>query len=163
MAVPFIYWGYLAKIPKSFRMPKLDFLSLSIMLCKERDNNDYDGDRLITYCYYCMPFQGAPPSAEESSRYGWADKFVKPWQSFQNLRWGWEGFKKTQNGLSSDGAAYVQKGIDVMLGVDLVKMSWGRQIDRAMMLAADGNFIYAVQTAKDAGVSPDSAIPTGIM
>ena len=40
-----------------------------------------------------------------------------------------------------------------MLGVDLVKMSRGRQIDRAMMLAADGNFICAVQTAKDAGVS----------
>ena len=41
----------------------------------------------------------------------------------------------------------------MMLAVDLVKMSWSKQIGRAIMLAADSDFIYAVQTAKDAGVS----------
>ena len=40
-----------------------------------------------------------------------------------------------------------------MMAVDLVKMSWSKQIDRAVMLAADSDFVYAVQTAKDAGVS----------
>ncbi len=63
-----------------------------------------------------------------------------------------ERFQKIQNGLSTDGAVYVQKGIDVMLAVDLVKMRWSKQIDRAIMLAADSDFINAVQTAKDAGV-----------
>jgi uncharacterized LabA/DUF88 family protein len=63
-------------------------------------------------------------------------------------------FQKIQNG-QSDGAAavYVQKGIDVMLAVDLVKTSRSKQIDRAIVLAADSDFVYAVQTAKDAGVS----------
>ncbi len=59
-------------------------------------------------------------------------------------------FQKIQNGLSAE---YVQKGIDVMLAVDLVKMSWGKQIDKAILLAADSDFIYAIQAAKDAGVS----------
>jgi uncharacterized LabA/DUF88 family protein len=67
----------------------------------------------------------------------------------------WLGrFQKMQNGLSSHGAAaYVRKGTDVMLAVDLVKMSLSKQIDRAVMLAADSDFVYAVQTAKDAIVS----------
>jgi uncharacterized LabA/DUF88 family protein len=154
-AVLFIDGGYLAKISKGFGMPKLDFLALSEMLCKGGDNDDYDdGDRLRTYYYYCMPFQGTPPSSEESSRYGRADKFVKTLTKLPKFEVRLGRFQKIQNGLSSDGAAaYVQKGIDVMLAVDLVKMSWSKQIDRAIMLAADSDFVYAVQTAKDAGVS----------
>jgi uncharacterized LabA/DUF88 family protein len=157
-AVLFIDGGYLAKISKGFGMPKLDFLALSEMLCKGGDNDDYDdyddGDRLRTYYYYCMPFQGTPPSSEESSRYGRADKFVKTLTKLPKFEVRLGRFQKIQNGLSSDGAAaYVQKGIDVMLAVDLVKMSWSKQIDRAIILAADSDFVYAVQTAKDAGVS----------
>ena len=61
-AVLFIDGGYLAKISKSFGMPKLDFLALSEMLCKggANDGDGDDGDRLRTYYYYCMPFQGTP-------------------------------------------------------------------------------------------------------
>ena len=150
-AVLFIDGGYLAKISKGFGMPKLDFLALSEMLCKERD--DDDDDRLRTYYYYCMPFQGTPPSAEESSRYGRADKFVKTLTKLPKFEVRLGRFQKIQNGPSDDDAVYIQKGIDVMLAVDLVKMSWSKQIGRAIMLAADSDFIYAVQTAKDAGVS----------
>ncbi len=39
-----------------------------------------------------------------------------------------------------------------MLAVDLVKMSWDKQIQRAVILTADSDFVYAVQAAKDAGV-----------
>jgi uncharacterized LabA/DUF88 family protein len=114
---------------------------------------DDDDDRLRTYYYYCMPFQGTPPSAEESFRYGRADKFVKTLTKLPKFEVRLGRFQKIQKGLSSDDAVYVQKGIDVMLAVDLVKMSWSKQIGRAIMLAADSDFIYAVQTAKDAGVS----------
>ena len=37
-------------------------------------------------------------------------------------------------------------------------MSWSKQIDRAMESCPDSDFIYAVQTAKDAGVSTDYVI-----
>jgi uncharacterized LabA/DUF88 family protein len=159
-AVLFIDGGYLAKISKSFGMPKLDFLALSETLCKgssvdDDDDDDNRDDRLRTYYYYCMPFQGSPPSPEESSRYGRADKFVKTLTKLPRFEVRLGRFQKIQNG-PSDGAAaavYVQKGIDVMLAVDLVKMSWSKQIDRAIMLASDSDFVYAVQTAKDAGVS----------
>jgi uncharacterized LabA/DUF88 family protein len=149
--VLFIDGGYLAKVSKSFGIPKIDFLTLSEMLCKGDDGDDGD-DRLRTYYYYCMPFQGSPPSAEEISRYGKADKFIKSLTNLPKFEVRLGRFQKIQNGESA-AAEYVQKGIDVMLAVDLVKMSWSKQIDRAIMLAADSDFIYAVQTAKDAGVS----------
>ena len=149
--VLFIDGGYLAKVSKSFGMPKIDFLTLSEMLCKGGDDND--DDRLRTYYYYCMPFQGSPPSAEERFRYGKADKFIKSLTKLPKFEVRLGRFQKIQHGESAAAAEYVQKGIDVMLAVDLVKMSWSKQIDRAIMLAADSDFIYAVQTAKDAGVS----------
>ncbi len=150
--VLFIDGGYLAKVSKSFGIPKIDFLTLSEMLCKGDDGDDGD-DRLRTYYYYCMPFQGSPPSAEEISRYGKADKFIKSLTNLPKFEVRLGRFQKIQNGESAAAPEYVQKGIDVMLAVDLVKMSWSKQIDRAIMLASDSDFIYAVQTAKDAGVS----------
>jgi uncharacterized LabA/DUF88 family protein len=160
-AVLFIDGGYLAKISKSFGMPKIDFLALSETLCRGDGGGGGGGGgddgRLRTYYYYCMPFQGSPPSAEESSRYGRADKFVKSLSKLPKFEVRLGRFQRIQNGSSAAAAAaaavYVQKGIDVMLAVDLVKMSWSKQIDRAIILASDSDFIYAVQTAKDAGVS----------
>ncbi len=141
--VLFIDGGYLAKISKSFGQPKIDFLTLSEILCNQ------DDDRLRTYYYYCMPFQSSPPSIEESVRYKNAEKFVKNLTKLSKfeVRLGW--FQKIQNVSSIE---YIQKGIDVMLAVDLVKMGWSKQIDKAIIVAADSDFVYAVQTVKDAGV-----------
>ncbi len=142
--VLFIDGGYLAKISKSFGQPKIDFLTFSELLCDAHD------DRLRTYYYYCMPFQSLLPSVEESSRYKNAEKFVKSLVKLSKFEVRLGRFQKIQNGLSAE---YVQKGVDVMLAVDLVKMSWSKQIDKAILLAADSDFIYAIQAAKDAGVS----------
>ena len=40
----------------------------------------------------------------------------------------------------------------MMLGVDLLKMSCKKQIQSAVIITADSDFVYTVQTAKDAGV-----------
>ena len=40
----------------------------------------------------------------------------------------------------------------MMLGVDLLKMSLTKQIQSAVIITADSDFVYAVQTAKDEGV-----------
>ena len=142
--VLFIDGGYLAKISKSFGQPKIDFLTFSELLCDACD------DRLRTGYYYCMPFQSPLPSVEEISRYKNAEKFVKSLVKLSKFEVRLGRFQKIQNGSSVE---YVQKGVDVMLAVDLVKMSWSKQIDKAILIAADSDFIYAIQAAKDAGVS----------
>jgi len=45
-----------------------------------------------------------------------------------------------------------QKGVDMQLGVDMVQMSANKLIDKAILIASDGDFVYAVNKAKDAGV-----------
>ena len=57
-----------------------------------------------------------------------------------------------QKTTDSQGDHYTQKGVDMMLGVDLVRMSWDKQIQKAVIMTADSDFVYAVQAAKDAGV-----------
>jgi uncharacterized LabA/DUF88 family protein len=141
--VLYIDGGYLAKISKSFGEPKIDFHTFSEMLCKDED------DRLRTYYYYCMPFQSSPPSIEESTRFKKAEKFVKSLTKLPKFEVRLGRFQKIQTDLSVE---YIQKGIDVMLAVDLVKMSWSKQIDKAIILGVDSDFLFAVQTAKDAGV-----------
>jgi uncharacterized LabA/DUF88 family protein len=142
-AVLFIDGGYLAQISKGFGQPKIDFLAFSDLLCND------DDDRLRTYYYYCMPYQGPLPSVDESARYKNAERFVNILAKLSKFEVKLGRFQKIQNSLSTE---YVQKGIDVMLAVDLVRMSWTKQIDKAILLAADSDFIYAIQAAKDAGV-----------
>ena len=107
-AVLFIDGGYLAKISKSFGMPKIDFLALSETLCRQDAGHDGGGGggggddgRLRTYYYYCMPFQGSPPSAEESSRYSRADKFTKSLSKLPKFEVRLGRFQRIQNGSSA--------------------------------------------------------------
>ena len=61
-----------------------------------------------------MPFQGSPPSAEESSRYGKAESLSKAYKA-SKFEVRLEVFQKIQNGRRVE---YVQKGIDeIMLAV----------------------------------------------
>ncbi len=50
------------------------------------------------------------------------------------------------------GGELVQKRVDILLTVDLVRMSWGRLIGTAILVTGDGDFVPAVEAAKDAGV-----------
>jgi len=48
-------------------------------------------------------------------------------------------------------SGYSQKGVDVLLSVDLVRLSWSKTIDKAVLVTGDSDFVPAVQTSKDAG------------
>ena len=52
-----------------------------------------------------MPFQGSPPSAEENSRYGKADKFIKSMSSLPKFGVRLGRFQRIQNGSSVSAAA----------------------------------------------------------
>lgn len=133
----FIDGGYIASILKNLNV-KLDLIKLSNELC-------YDSERLRTYYYYCMPYQDNPPTSEQKQRYSNADKFIHSLR--QKPR-----FEVRLGRLQRIGGEFSQKGVDVMFAVDLVKMSWDKQIQKAIIIAADSDFVYAVQTAKEAGI-----------
>lgn len=47
---------------------------------------------------------------------------------------------------------YEQKRVDILLAVELVRLSWSHQISHAILVTGDSDFVPAVEAAKDAGV-----------
>lgn len=108
-------------------------------------------DILRTYYYHCLPYQGTPPSKEEAKRFGKAQKFFNITSTFKRfqLRLGTlvlRGYDEKKEPI------YVQKKVDILLGVDLAILSGKRQINEAVLLAGDSDFIPAVEAAKAEGV-----------
>ena len=92
-----------------------------------------------------MPYQSDPPTEEERERYSKAYKFLFTLRRLPR-------FEVRLGKLSRIGGQFVQKRVDILLAVDLVRMSWDKQIGTAVLLTGDSDFVPAVQAAKDAGV-----------
>ena len=92
-----------------------------------------------------MPYQSSPPTEEERERYAAVDRFIYSLKKIPR-------FEVRLGKLGRHGTEFVQKRVDALLSVDLVRMSWGDQIDRAILITGDSDFVPAVQAAKDAGV-----------
>ena len=45
----------------------------------------------------------------------------------------------------------VEKGVDIMLATDLLRFGWNNLYDVAILVSGDGDFAYALQTAKNMG------------
>ncbi len=106
---------------------------------------------LRTYYYHCLPYQSDPPTAEESDRFSKKQSFISRLDRLPRftVRLGKLAFR----GKRDDGRAiFVQKRVDIMLGVDLVQLSTKRLITTAALVAGDSDFLPAVEIARDEGV-----------
>ncbi|MHA1423914.1 MAG: NYN domain-containing protein [Candidatus Thorarchaeota archaeon] len=131
--------GFLAKILKNcYNQPRIDYEKLTNYVCGDRD-------LLRAYLYDCMPYQSNPPTQDEKNRYSSANKFFSYLRKISRFEVRFGKLKKTNFG-------FEQKRVDVLLSVDLVRMSWSNQIDTAIIIAGDSDFVPAIQAAKDAGV-----------
>ena len=45
-----------------------------------------------------------------------------------------------------------QKGVDMKLGIDLVQMSMKKELDTAILITGDSDFLYGVEKAREVGV-----------
>ena len=52
---------------------------------------------------------------------------------------------------TSTGPKFTQKNVDILLTLDLTRLSVARQIQRAVIVTSDSDFIPAIQAARDAG------------
>ncbi len=139
-AAVFIDGGYLAVLLREeFGEPRIAFDKLSDILMAP------EYERLRTYFYYCMPYQSNPPTTEEKERYRKSQGWIG---SLQRL----PRFEVRLGKLAKRGSSFEQKRVDVLLSVDLVRMSWDHQIQRAILVSGDSDFVPAVQAAKEAGV-----------
>ncbi len=144
MAV-FVDGGYLDKVLQDMGFPKVNLERLS-----EKMASGF-GPRLRSYYYHCPPFQSPSPNREESERYRRKTSFFDALSRLDRfeVRLGHLAMRgKDRNG----NPILVQKGVDVKLATDLVRLSLREKIEKACLIAGDGDFVPALEVVKDAGV-----------
>ncbi len=138
-AAVFIDGAYLTKIlDVDFGKPKIDLAGFSDILCGKYE-------RLRTYYYNCMPYQSCPPTEDERRRFASMDKFVYTLRKLPR-------FEVKLGRLGCVGGEFIQKRVDIALAVDLVRLSCGRMIQKAVIVTGDSDFLPAIEAAKEAGV-----------
>jgi len=132
--------GYLSKILKNFfSSTKINLLLFSENLC---DNSERDQ----TLYYHCMPYQSRSPTYEERRRYAAMDRFI-------NIVRGLDKFTvKLGRLLKLSDGEYQQKGVDVVFALDLVELSAMDEVDKAIIVSGDSDFVPAVEKANTLGV-----------
>ncbi|MFX0106892.1 MAG: NYN domain-containing protein [Candidatus Hodarchaeota archaeon] len=137
----FIDIGYFGKVLKyCFGEPRINFEQFSDLLCEGRE-------RLRTYVYDCTPYESTPPTSEETRRVANHVRFINSLTRLSrfDVRLG----KTALNPLTGE---FYQRGVDVLLTVDLMRMAWSRQVDTAILVTGERDLIPAIESAKDAGL-----------
>jgi uncharacterized LabA/DUF88 family protein len=139
----FVDGGYLDRLVAEMGNVKVCFRKLS-------DHFAGSDERLRTYYYHCAPFQSKSPAEREQQPKSGFDRFVAAIEGSVprlQVRLGRLAFRQEPEGT----ARYEQKQVEVLLAVDLVRLSCERQIQRAVIVAGDSDFVPAIQVARDAG------------
>ena len=141
----FIDGAYLDNVLKEeFRNVRIDYQALSERLSGE-------SDILRTYYYDCPPYQGNPPTDEEKERYASRRSFFTALERLPRytVRLGRLGVRYSRSGERR----FEQKQVAILLGVDLVQLAAKQNIQEAILVTGDSDFIPAVTAAKFEGIS----------
>ncbi|MBM3233689.1 NYN domain-containing protein [Candidatus Pacearchaeota archaeon] len=136
----FIDRGYLGEITKTqFNNPTIDYLKLCDNICSDLKLN-----RLRTYVYTCLPIvkNNNPKDIERKAR---VQKFLSKLKRLPR-------FEIKLGKLQIIGNQFKQKMIDVLMSLDIATMSYENQIQHAIIIAGDSDFIPAIKKAKDYGI-----------
>lgn len=146
----FIDGGYVDKVLEhEFNSARIDYAKLPRHIA---DHISPDIDLLRAYYYHCLPYQSNPPTPIERDFFARKQRFFATLDQLPRfeVRYG----RLERRGPDANGQyRYEQKLIDVLLSVDLVRLSATRQITHAAIVAGDSDFCPAVEVAKRDGVS----------
>lgn len=131
----FIDAGYLVKLLR-IKNKKINLLKLSNELTK-------DTTRIRTIYYDALPL---PINQKGKELYPKAQRFHSVLRKLDK-------FEVKLGRMQVIGDEFRQKGVDMKLGVDLVQLSMNKEIDKAILIASDSDFEYAVQKAQEVGMA----------
>ena len=109
-------------------------------------------DILRTYYYDCPPFRSQQPTPDEMERYDGYQRFADALSHLPRfeVRLGWLQLQ----GRRPDGSQiFRQKQVDLLLGLDLALLSGKNRVSHVALVAGDGDFVPAVQAAKQEGAT----------
>jgi len=112
-------------------------------------------ERHFSFYYDAPPFQNNPPTEEEKRKLGDFDRFVYSLRQHPRFQVRLGKLGKTINTCSSCGNSvpvYKQKRVDNLLTVDLTRAIWKDQIDKAIIVTGDSDFVPAIEEANRAHI-----------
>lgn len=135
--IVFIDGAYLSLVSKFIGKGKhlrFDIKKFSESLAEKENLNC----REIFY-YNCPPFQGTPPTNEQTKKKAGYDKFISKLRKAKiNVR---EGRCQMIN------KEYAQKGVDVLLSIDLVRKA--SEVKNFILVACDTDFVPAIKDIRE--------------
>ena len=132
--------GYLDALNLNhFGKRRIDFLQFSEELCNP--SNSY---RFRTYWYNAPPWQDNPPTPKQSRQLAGYQKFTSSLE--RKPRFTVRAGVCKMNVTTSRPE---QKGVDVLLACDLVRLAARNVITRAIIIGGDADFVPAVGIAKE--------------
>lgn len=138
-AAVFIDDGYFSHVTRQYGNLRIDYESFSDAIC-EPDR------RFRTYYYNCPPWQDDPPTEEQKSRLSGYHRFTDALSYLDR-------FKIREGRLQKIEGKLKQKGVDIMLAVDAVKLASTGKIDRAIFVTGDSDFVPVVEGIDGTGVT----------
>ena len=144
-AAVFIDGGYLDKVLyHDFKRPRIDYAKLVSEIC--------GSDELLrTYYYHCLPHQSKKPTDDEKSRYSSMHRFTTKLSFLP--RFEVKLGKLAYRGLDENKKPiFIQKRVDLMVGVDMALLAGKGKITNAILLSGDSDLIPAILAVKREGV-----------
>lgn len=138
----FIDGGYARKVFEQFGNVRVSYLKFSKAIAAGQE-------RLRTYYYDCAPYVSSPATAEEKTRKAGFDRFVAALEREPRFQVKL-GRLARREGIQG-AIRFEQKMVDILLAVDLVQLSVDHQIQRAVILGNDSDFVPAIEIARAAG------------
>lgn len=141
----FIDGAYLDKVlQEEFNSPRIDYEKLAKWMTQ-------DIPLFRAYYYHCLPYQGNPPTEEQRERFARKQAFFNRIANLPqfDVRLGKLEFRGMKEGGTP---LFIQKRVDILLGVDLVLMAAKQRITHAAIFTGDSDFLPAIILAKSEGV-----------
>jgi uncharacterized LabA/DUF88 family protein len=138
----FIDGGYLRDgLRTIFGHDRVDFGALAIRLLQLTQRSSYLQGELVRTLYYDAIVDPAEEREEYQKQNAYFEKIRR--QNFYEV-------KLARLIKTSDGT-YRQKGVDVLLAIDMITKAYQGQYEIAVLLSGDDDLVEAVKVVKDAG------------
>jgi uncharacterized LabA/DUF88 family protein len=147
-AAVFIDGGYFAKVRQNLGVYKVNFAKFSDLLCGSME-------RLFSFYYDCPPFQSDIPTEEEKRKKAGFDMFEYSLRCLPRFQVRLGKLSRVDNQCENCGqivTKYRQKRVDNLLTVDLTRAIWKDDINKAILVTGDSDFVPAVDEANRAQI-----------
>lgn len=138
-AAVFLDAGYFSHVTREYGDLQIDFESFTDSICEP-------DDRFRTYYYDCPPWQDDPPTDDQKEKMSGYHRFTDALSYLDR-------FKIREGRLQKINDQFKQKGVDIKLSVDAVKLASTGKIDRAILITGDSDFLPVVEGIEGTGVT----------